>query len=108
MPTNTNLTEADIRTQLDEFIRSGFTLKEFCTVEDHDEAVLQSWLDKFYPELSDDGFMEVRVDPTLKDEPKKTLPPIPQKGTTQTLFAKAGDIELYHQVHAAYLKSLKG
>ena len=107
MPTNTTLTEADIRKLLDEFIRSGFSLKEFCTIEDHDEAVLQRWLDKYYPELLDDGFMDARVDPNLKDEPKRIVT-APKKPAVPALFARVGDIELFHQVPAAYLKSLKG
>lgn len=107
MPTNTNLTEADIRKLLDEYFRSGFTLKEFCTVEDYDEAILQLWIDKYYSELNDDGFMDARVDPNLKDEPRRPAP-AGRKTTPTALFAKVGDIELYHHVPAAYLKSLKG
>ena len=59
------------------------------------------------PELSDDGFMDARIDPNLKDEPRRPVTP-PKKTASQPLFAKVGDIELYHQVPAAYLKSLKG
>jgi low affinity Fe/Cu permease len=103
MSTNTNLSEAEIRALLDEYFRSGCSLNEFCTIEDHDETVVQTWIDKYYPELDDDGFSTLNVNPNLKDEIKK---PSPKK--QQTLFAKVGDIELYHQVPAAYLKSLKG
>lgn len=74
MPTNIHLPEADIRRLLDEYFRSGFTLKEFCMVEEHDETILQSWVDKYFPELNDDGFIDARIDSNLKDEPKKPGP----------------------------------
>ncbi|EHQ26186.1 hypothetical protein [Mucilaginibacter paludis] len=103
MPNNTNLTEADILRLLDEYFKSGYSLAEFCTIEDLDEPTVQSWVEKFYPDLADDGLMEVNVNPNIRDEPKK---PGPKK--QPALFAKIGDIELYHQVPAAYLRSLKG
>jgi len=103
MPTNTNRSEADIRRILDEYFKSGCSLTEFCTIEDLDEPMVQDWIEKYFPELADDGLMELNVNPNLRDEPKK---PGPKK--QPMLFARVGDIELYHQVPAAYLKSLKG
>jgi len=109
MPTNSNLTEAAIRKLLQEYFNSGCTLDEFCTIEDHDVVMLQAWLDKFYPEHSDDGFMDGVLNPNLKeelrDEPKK---PGPKPRSLQMPFAEIGDIKLWHPVSAAFLKSLKG
>ena len=105
MPTNLNLPEADIRKLLDEYLKSGCTLNEFCTIEGHNETVLQEWLEKYYPEQFDDGFMEAQLNTNIKEEPKKSAV---KKQFSQMLFAKVGDIELYHQVSASYLKSLKG
>ena len=103
MPTNTNHSDADIRRILDEYIKSGYSLAEFCTIEELEEPMVQSWVEKFYPELADDGMMELNVNPNIRDDAKK---PGPKK--QPALFARVGDIELYHQVPAAYLKSLKG
>ena len=105
MPTNLNLPEADIRKLLDEYLKSGCTLNDFCTIEGHNETVLQEWLEKYYPEQFDDGFMEAQLNTNMRDEPKK---PGPKKQSSPLLFAKVGDIELYQQVSASYLKSLKG
>ena len=104
MPKNTNFTEADILRLLDEYFRSGYSLAEFCTIEELDASTVQSWVEKYYPDLADDGMVEVHVDPNLREEPPKKA--ILKK--QPALFAKIGDIELYHQVPAAYLKSLKG
>lgn len=100
---NFNRSEADIRRILDEYFKSGYSLSEFCTIEEFDEPIVQGWVEKYFPELADDGMLELNINPNLREEPKKVNPK-----KQPTLFAKVGDIELYHQVPAAYLKSLKG
>ena len=45
MSTNTQLTDTDIRKLIDEYLVSGYSLKDFCLVAEQDEAQMQAWLD---------------------------------------------------------------
>jgi len=91
------LTEAAIVSLIGEYTESGFSVGDFCFLHDGlDEATFRAWLDR-YDRSADDGFAIVvgkeRTRPGLKKQP--------------SLFARIGDIELYREVPAAYLKSLK-
>jgi len=112
MSINTQLPEADIRKLIDEYLASGYSLKDFCLVAEQDEAQMQTWLDQYPPEEPDSdnpfyigNLMKEGVNLSVIKEQQK---PAPKKQQVPALFAKVGDIELYHQVSAAYLKSLKG
>lgn len=109
MATNNNFTEADIRKLIDDYQACGYSLKDFCVVAEVDEAQMQSWLDQ-YPD--DNPFLVANIkegmtgparDLTAKPAPKKPLP-----SQAPVLFARVCDIEIYKEVPAAYLKSLKG
>jgi len=68
------------------------------------EAVWQDWITK-YPDYADDSFIEINplIGKVQQQQPaaKKQPAPVPM------LFAKGGDTEIYRQMPAAFLKSLR-
>lgn len=84
-------TEEQILNLLEEFEKSGFTAKEFCEVSDIHEATFYSWQRK-YPKDDVKGFATIEVVPARVERPE--------------LFAEIGNIKLYKQVSAEYLKTL--
>lgn len=88
-------TEEQILSILDEFDRSGFTVKDFCEVSDINEATFYSWIKKYRSKPEDDvkGFAAIEITPSL-------IHSKPQ------LFAEIGNIKLYREVSAEYLKAL--
>jgi hypothetical protein len=86
-------TEEQILSILDEYERSGFTQKEFCEVSDINEVTFYSWLKKYRPKQDDvKGFATIEV--------------VKHPETTAQLFAEVGDIKIYKEVPADYLKAL--
>jgi hypothetical protein len=80
---------------LEEFEKSGFTVKEYCSVSDINEATFYSWIKRFRSKADEDvkGFATLEVVPALVlDRPQ--------------LFAEVGKIRLYKEVPAEYLKTL--
>ena len=113
MITNTQFTEADIRKLVDEYLGSDHSLKSFCLASELDEAHMQAWLDQYSTEQpgEDNPFYignikEGMIGP-VRDMPSKPAPKKPQQTSMPTLFARVCDIEIYKEVSAAYLKSLK-
>jgi hypothetical protein len=89
-------TEEQIHKLLEEYEKSGFTAKEFCEVSDVQEATFYSWLRKYRSKSDPEepkGFATIEVIPT-------GVPSRPQ------LFAEVGNIRLYKEVPAEYLKAL--
>ena len=96
------ISETQIKELLQDFFQTGYDTKEFCFLnEGLDEAMLTSWIEKYYPgKLSkDNGFVELKI----SDEVKQASV---QKLSSQKLFARIGAIDLYTAVPAHYLKSL--
>ncbi len=87
-------TEEQILRLLEEYEKSGFTVKEFCEVSEIHEATFYSWQKK-YAKASDEprGFATLEVTPTLVHSKPR-------------LFAEVGNIKLYKEVSAEYLKAL--
>jgi hypothetical protein len=87
--------EEQILVILEEFEKSGFTAKEYCAITDINEATFYSWMKKYRSKPEEDvkGFATIEVVPAL-------VPARPQ------LFAEVGNIRLYTEVPAEYLKSL--
>ena len=87
--------EEQILSILEEFEKSGFTQKEYCELSDINEMTFYSWLKKYRKTNGEEpkGFTAVEVIPTLVHAK-------PQ------LFAEVGDIKLYKEVSADYLKTL--
>lgn len=94
------LSEEKIMELLQDFFSTGYDIKEFCFLnEGLDEATLTSWIEKYYPGKLSNDFVELKIN----DELKRTST---HKPSTQKLFARIGEIELYTAVPANYLKSL--
>ena len=89
-------TEEQILTLLEEYEKSGFTAKEFAEVSEIHEATLYSWLKKYRPKPGNEeprGFATIEVTPALTSSKPR-------------LFAEIGNIKLYKEVSAEYLKAL--
>lgn len=87
--------EEQILQLLEEYEGSGFTLKDFCEVSDINEATFYSWMKRFRPKPSSEevkGFASIEL--------------VPSVGTSNTLFAKIGKLEIHKEVSAEFLKSL--
>lgn len=102
MNTTLNPTEQDIQAVLDEFFQTGYSLEDFCSLTGHEQTELQSWIEDYQQQMPADpnAFLEVNVIGTPQTFPSSKSP-------AGSLFARIGDIELYHYVPADYLKSLK-
>jgi hypothetical protein len=87
--------EEEILKHLDEQEKSGFTVKEYCELSEINEATFYSWLKKYRskPEDEQKGFAQIEVTPTLVNR-------------KPSLFAEVGNIKLYKEVPAEYLKTL--
>lgn len=86
-------TEEQILSILDEYEKSGFTQKEFCEVSDINEVTFYSWLKKYRAKQDDvKGFATIEVVSAPVSGPQ--------------LFAEVGNVKLYKEVPAEYLKVL--
>ena len=87
--------EEQVLAILDEFDKSGSSAKEYCAISELNEAIFYSWLRKYRQRSEEDirGFATVEVVPAA-------MPAKP------ALFAEVGEIRLYKEVSAEYLKSL--
>jgi hypothetical protein len=88
-------TEDEILKHLKDQEESDFSVKEYCEMMEIVEATFYSWLKKYRskPEEEPKGFAQVEVIPTIVQSK-------PQ------LFAEVGNIKLYKEVTAEYLKTL--
>jgi hypothetical protein len=89
-------TEEQILSILEEYDRSGFNVKEFCEVSEINEATFYSWIKRYRSKPDGEeikGFVGIEVVPTLVH-------------TRPQLFAEVGNIKLYREVPAEYLKTL--
>jgi|GEM_PF-1700845 len=109
MNTEQNMSEQDILELLEEFFQSNYSIKDFCFVKGTiQESTLTELIRKHYPDKEvpeDNPFLGINI---VKDERKaagrpKKNPPV----EAGMLFARIGDIELFHYVPSDYLKSLK-
>lgn len=88
--------EEEILKHLDEQEKSGYTVKEYCMISDINDATFYTWLKKYRNKPDEDevkGFAPIEVIPTFVHSK-------PQ------LFAEIGNIKLYKEVSAEYLKTL--
>jgi hypothetical protein len=86
--------EEEILKLLDEQEKSGFTVKEFCELSDINEATFYSWIKKYRKsEEEEKGFTTIEIVPSVKE-----LKP--------QLFAEVGNVKLYKEVSAEFLKAL--
>lgn len=93
--------EEQILSILEEYDKSGYSVKDYCEVSDINEATFYSWMKKYRSQTpagsnpQDDvkGFAQIEVIPTIVHSK-------PQ------LFAEVGNIKLYKEVTAEYLKTL--
>ena len=87
--------EEQILSILEEYDKSGYSVKEYCEVSDINEATFYSWIKKHRskPEEEEKGFAPIEVIPTLVHSKPR-------------LFAEIGNIKLYKEVSAEYLKTL--
>lgn len=92
-PTRIHRTEEEIQKHLSEQEQSGFTVKEYCEVSDINEATFYSWLKRYRSKPEEAGFAPIEVVPALVNRK-------PQ------LFAEVGNIKIYKEVSAEYLKAL--
>jgi hypothetical protein len=93
----TQRTEQEIFSLMEQFESSeGVTAKEFCEMQDISSPTFYNW-QRLYRNRSTDpkdkGFMTLVVPPLLGS-------------ATLSLFAEIGNIKIYAQVPAAYLKEL--
>lgn len=86
--------EEQILLLLDEYDKSGFSVKDFCEVSDVNEATFYSWIKKYRNKQEEPtGFAPIEVIPTIVN-------------SRPQLFAEVGNIKLYKEVSAEYLKTL--
>lgn len=88
-------TEEEILKHLTDQEESDFSVKEYCEMFGIIEQTFYSWLKKYRNKPEDEikGFASIEVVPALVD-------------TRPQLFAEVGNIKLYKEVSAAYLKTL--
>ena len=94
--------EEEILKYLNEQEQSGLTVKEYCDMYDLVEQTFYGWAKRYRNKVVEDakdmtgmpgGFASIEVFPTLvQDRPQ--------------LFAEIGNIKLYKEVPAEYLKAL--
>jgi transposase-like protein len=94
--------EEEILKYLNEQEQSGLTVKEYCDMYDIVEQTFYGWVKRYRSKAAEDvkdlasspvGFASIEVVPTLvHDRPQ--------------LFAEIGNIRLYREVSAEYLKIL--
>jgi hypothetical protein len=94
--------EDEIQKYLTAQEQSGLTVKEYCDMYDIVEQTFYGWLKRYRSKVTEDvkdlaagpgGFASIEVVPTLvHDRPQ--------------LFAEIGNIKLYKEVPAEYLKAL--
>lgn len=98
---NSMFTEEQILKLLDEYFESGYTVPEYCFLQENiDEPTFHGWIMKYKPEAkvaSVEKFVTVELIDDLSD---------PLNGLANKLFAEVGQIKLYRLVPASYLKSL--
>lgn len=86
--------EGEIMQLVEEYEKSGFSVKDFCEVTDISEGVFESWLKKHRSKGKlKTGFAPIEVTGEMP-------------GNTPQLFAEIGNIKIYRQVPAEYLKTL--
>lgn len=90
----TRRSEEEIQKHLMDQEQSGFTVKEYCEMYDLVEQTFYSWIKKYRSKAEDEarGFATIEVVPVFGDRPQ--------------LFAEIGNIKLYREVPAEYLKAL--
>lgn len=89
-------TEEEILALLDEYDNSNMTVREFCELCDISDATFYNWRNKYRPKPENNdaaGFASLEVIET-------------QAPSEQKLFARIGQLEIFHFVEAAYLKQL--
>jgi len=106
MNMSSNRPEETIKKILQDYFNHDYDITEFCYFNEITEATLQQWIQQ-YPQdkaAGSEPFLEI-----VPTEERKSpgRPKRQQAIETGILFARVGDIELYQQVPAAYLKSLK-
>jgi hypothetical protein len=86
--------EEEIQKHLCNQEKSGFTVKEYCEMYDIVEQTFYTWLKKYRtkPEEGPAGFAQIELVPASSSRPQ--------------LFAEVGNIRLYKEVPAEYLKAL--
>lgn len=86
--------EEEILKHLTDQEQSEFSVKEYCEMFDIVEQTFYSWIKKYRSKPEDDvkGFAQIEVIPTFNSRPQ--------------LFAEVGNIKLYKEVPAEYLKTL--
>ncbi len=86
--------EEQILAILDEYDKSGYSVKEYCEVSDINEATLYSWIKRYRNKPDEQpGFAPIEVVPTASTSKPR-------------LFAEVGNIKIYKEVPAEYLKTL--
>lgn len=85
--------EEEILKHLSDQEQSEFSVKEYCEMFDIVEQTFYSWIKKYRSKPEDPaGFAQIEVIPTFSSRPQ--------------LFAEVGNIKLYKEVSAEYLKTL--
>lgn len=85
-------TEEQILKLLEEFEANTYSVKDFCMLSDINEAIFYSWQKKYRSKDNEDdnGFSSIEL--VSGDKPQ--------------LFAEIGNLKLYREVPAEYLKTL--
>ena len=93
--------EDQILSILEEYDKSGYSVKDYCEVSDINEATFYSWIKKYRSKTEEQpgsrmdgtGFAPIEVIPTIINSKPR-------------LFAEVGNIKIYKEVPAEYLKTL--
>jgi hypothetical protein len=85
--------EEEILKHLSNQEESDISVKDYCAMFDINEATFYSWIKKYRKsEEEEKGFTTIEI--------------IPSKEAKPQLFAEVGNIKLYKEVSAEYLKAL--
>lgn len=87
--------EEQLFSLIDEYEKSGFTVKDFCGVSETNEGTFYFWIRKYRSKPDDEvkGFAQVDLIPTIVQSRSQH-------------FSEVGSIKLYWEVPAEYLHAL--
>jgi hypothetical protein len=83
--------EQKILAMIDEYEQSGFSVEEYCQINELNESTFTSWLGRYRSKEVSPGYVAV------------TIPADLQEGS---VFAECRGIKFYQRVEASYLKEL--
>jgi Transposase len=83
--------EQKILSMIDEYEQSGFSVEDYCQVNELNESTFRSWLARYRSKEESPGFVSVTIPADLHEG---------------SVFAECRGIKFYQRVEASYLKEI--